>query len=313
MRGNLAIKQLKSEFQHKKSLFLGGITIKTYNTVYLSARKRLRLAGIEASDAEARLIVTFSSGKSVEQFMRDRNLYVTNVSFEKTVEDLLDRRIAGEPIAYLLGEWEFFGMPITVSQDVLIPRIDTEVLAGSVIAELKNNLNGKRILDLCAGSGCVGLAIAANVPFARVILSDKSQKVLKICRANTNRNKLTRTVTSIELDALEEPPMLLGAFDFIVSNPPYIPTRDIETLDRSVRDFEPREALDGGDDGLIFFRSITSKWKTVLKENGRIAFECGEGQAEAVRGILSDNGFQDIKTVRDTLDIERVVMATVNK
>ncbi len=269
------------------------------------------MAGIDTSDAEARLIVTAASGKSVEQFMRDRNLYVTDGTFENTVEDLISRRVAGEPIAYILGEWEFYGMPLTISRDVLIPRVDTEVLAGAVISELKNNLNGKRILDLCAGSGCIGLAIAANVPFSRVLLADKSQEALRVCRANTNRNKLTRSVTSIELDALEEPPMLLGVFDFIVSNPPYIPTWEIETLDSSVKDYEPVAALDGGADGLDFFRSIASKWKTVLKEKGRIAFECGAGQAEAVRGIFEENGFTDLKTVKDTLDIERVVIAAI--
>ena len=281
--------------------------------MYLTARKRLRMAGFDTSDSEARLIVTTAAGKSVEQFMRDRNLYVTDATFENTVETLIDRRIAGEPIAYILGEWEFYGMPLTVNRDVLIPRIDTEVLAEATISELKNNLHGKRILDLCAGSGCVGLVIAANVPFSRVILADKSPEALKTCRVNTIRNKLTRSVTSIELDALEEPPMLVGVFDFIVSNPPYIPTWEIETLDKSVRDYEPIAALDGGTDGLEFYKFIASKWKTVLKENGRIAFECGAGQAEDVRGILTDNGYTDIKTVKDTLDIERVVIATVSK
>jgi release factor glutamine methyltransferase len=284
--------------------------MKTYNEVYLEARKRLRMAGIETSDAEARLIVTTASGKTVEQFMRDRNLYMPDDAFENAVKDLLDRRVGGEPIAYILGEWEFYGMPITVSRDVLIPRVDTEVLADAVISELKNDLRGKRILDLCAGTGCVGLAIAANIPFTRVILADSSPEALRLCRANTIRNKLTRSVTTVELDALREPPMLLGLFDLIVSNPPYIPTGEIGTLDASVRDFEPHEALDGGADGLDFFRSISSKWKTILKENGRVAFECGAGQAGTVRGILADNGYKDIRTVKDTLDIERVVIAS---
>ncbi len=284
--------------------------MKTYNEVYLAARKRLRMAGIETSDAEARLIVTTASGKSVEQFMRDRNLYMADDAFENAVKDLLDRRVGGEPIAYILGEWEFYGMPLTVSRDVLIPRVDTEVLADAVISELKNDLRGKRILDLCAGTGCIGLAVAANIPFTRVILADTSPEALRLCRANTIRNKLTRSVTTIELDALREPPMLLGVFDFIVSNPPYIPTGEIETLDASVRDFEPREALDGGADGLDFFRSVASKWKTVLKDNGRVAFECGAGQAGAVRGIFADSGYTDIRTVKDTLDIERVVIAS---
>jgi release factor glutamine methyltransferase len=130
--------------------------MKTYNEVYLEARKRLRMAGIETSDAEARLIVTTASGKTVEQFMRDRNLYMPDDAFENAVKDLLDRRVGGEPIAYILGEWEFYGMPITISRDVLIPRVDTEVLADTVISELKNDLRGKRILDLCPAPAASG-------------------------------------------------------------------------------------------------------------------------------------------------------------
>ena len=119
----------------------------------------------------------------------------------------------------------------------------------------RDNLNGVRVLDMCAGTGCVGLAIAANLPFCRVLLADKSQEALRISRANTIKNNLTRRVTSIELDALEAPPMLLGLFDIIVCNPPYIPTGDLKELDRSVREFEPLVALDGGPDGLRFFRA----------------------------------------------------------
>nr|WP_073080428.1 peptide chain release factor N(5)-glutamine methyltransferase [Sporobacter termitidis] len=284
----------------------------TYNDIFLTARKKLRDADIEAYDMESRLIVITASGKTKEQFMRDRHLYVTEVGFENDVEAMVRRRVAGEPIAYILSEWEFYGMPLTVSRDVLIPRVDTEVLVDVVVALYKDNLNGTRVLDMCAGSGCIGLAIAANVPFCRVLLADKSQEALKICRANTIRNNLTRSVTSIELDALEGPPMLMGLFDLIVCNPPYIPTGDIPGLDVSVRDFEPREALDGGEDGLQFYRGVSSKWKSVLKDDGRIVFECGVGQAEGVRAILEENGFTDIATYKDSLNIDRVVTGILN-
>jgi release factor glutamine methyltransferase len=242
--------------------------------------------------------------------MRDRHLYVTEDTFAHDVDSMLERRIDGEPIAYILGEWEFYGLPITVSRGVLIPRTDTEVLADAVIRLYRGNLNGTRVLDLCAGSGCVGLAIAAHVPFCRVLLADKSTEALRLCRANTVLNRLTRSASSMELDALEPPPLLLGLFDVIVCNPPYIPTDDIAGLDRSVRDFEPRAALDGGPDGLVFYRSIASKWKAVLKTGGRVAFECGLGQADEVRGILEQNGYNDIAIHKDTLDIDRVLVAT---
>ena len=288
----------------------GGIQINTYNDIVLDARKRLRAAGIEAFDQEARLICVAASGKTRERFMRDRHLYVTEETYSKDVEALLDRRVGGEPIAYILGEWEFYGLPLTISRDVLIPRVDTEVLVDAVIALYKKNSNNLRVLDLCSGSGCIGLALAVHIPFCRILLADKSPEALKIGRQNAVRNNLTRRVTSMELDALEAPPMLLGAFDAIVSNPPYIPTGDLGGLDHSVRDYEPPAALDGGPDGLVFYRSIASKWKSVLKAGGRIAFECGVGQVGLVAAVLTENGLTDISVCKDTLDIDRVVIAT---
>jgi release factor glutamine methyltransferase len=281
--------------------------------VFLEVRKKLREAGIEAFDFESRLIAVAASGKTKEMFMRDRHLYVPDDSFENAAESLVRRRISGEPMAYILGEWEFYGLPLNVNNHVLIPRVDTEVLVDAVRDVLRDNLNGIRVLDMCAGTGCVGLAIAANLPFCRVLLADKSQEALRISRANTIKNNLTRRVTSIELDALEAPPMLLGLFDIIVCNPPYIPTGDLKELDRSVREFEPLVALDGGPDGLRFFRSISSEWKSVLKDKGLLAFECGAGQAEQVRAIMEQNGFKDFRTYKDSLNIDRVIIGTVHK
>ncbi len=260
---------------------------------------------------ESRLIATAASGKMKEQFMRDRHFYVPDEVYENAVDSMMQRRIAGEPIAYILGEWEFYGLPINVNRSVLIPRVDTEVLVDAVRDLFKENLDGMRVLDMCAGSGCIGLAIAANLPFCRVLLADKSQEALRICRANTMKNNLTRSVTSIELDALEAPPMLLGLFDIIVSNPPYIQTEEIKTLSPSVKDFEPVMALDGGPDGLAFYRSISSNWKSVLKDNGYIAFECGQGQAGQVCSIMEQNNFTDIKVYKDSLGIERVIIGTI--
>jgi release factor glutamine methyltransferase len=290
----------------------GGIKIKTYNDVFLEVRKRLREVGVEAFDLEARLIAVAASGKTKEQFMRDRHLYVPDDIFENAADGLLQRRISGEPIAYILGEWEFYGLPVNVNHHVLIPRVDTEVLVDAVRDLFRDNLDGIRVLDMCAGSGCIGLAIAANLPFCRVLLADKSQEALKICRANTMKNNLTRRVSSIELDALEAPPMLLGLFDIIVCNPPYIPTGEIRELDPSVRDYEPAVALDGGPDGLQFYRSITAEWKSILKDKGCMAFECGAGQADMVRRIMEQNGFTDIKVYKDSLNIDRVVIGTYN-
>ena len=157
----------------------------------------------------------------------------------------MDRHLAGEPVAYLIGEWEFYGLPLDISRDVLIPRPDTEVLAQQAIEYVRTQ-GECRVLDLCAGSGCIGLAIAAQVTSARVVLGEWSDAALKICRQNIRRNSLSGRVVPMQTDAREKPEKSLGEFQCIVSNPPYIPRADIDGLDVSVRDYEPHLALDGG-------------------------------------------------------------------
>jgi len=285
--------------------------MKTYSEIYLGARRRLRAADIEAHDLEARLIVSYASGKTREEYIASNRFYVTDPTIEQTVNNLIDRRLNGEPVAYLVEEWEFLGLPIMVNRSVLIPRIDSELLAEVSISLLKRRGWQTRLLDLCAGSGCIGLAISANVPTCRVVLADISDKALAICRKNMLKNGLSRHVTTIEVDVTESPPALLGRFDLIVSNPPYIPTDDIQTLDSSVRDFEPHEALDGGYDGLHFIRAIAAHWTTLLKPGGNLVLECGIGQFDAVCEIMRYAGYEDIKIFTDTGGIERVVVGTL--
>ena len=226
----------------------------TYNNLYLDIRQQLKKAGIEEATLEARELVCFGTGKSREQLQRDGGLYASPV-LEGRVRDLVARHLAGEPVAYLIGEWEFYGLPLDISRDVLIPRSDTEVLAGQAIEYLKT-LGECRVLDLCAGSGCIGLAAASQVPRARVVLGEWSDGALKICRQNIRRNGLSGRVVPMQANALEKPERSLGEFQCIISNPPYIPAGDIEGLDVSVKDYEPHMALDGGEDGLDFYRSI---------------------------------------------------------
>ena len=280
--------------------------MKTYNDIYIVARKQLKEAGVASFGLEARLLVAGAAGKTLEKFMQDLNLYV-NDGFEEIVRGMIRRRLHGEPIAYITGEWEFYGMPLNVNNDVLIPRVDTEVLADRAIELLKGRVGRPRVLDLCCGCGCIGLAIAEHVPSSRVILADKSLKALGVSRSNVLRNNLTRSVTCVEADALKAPPMLLGRFDMIVCNPPYIPTSDLKTLDPSVRDYEPVLALDGGRDGLDFYRAVTARWKSVLKDRGCLMFECGIGQAAQVSNIMEACGFENVKVFQDTLEIDRVV------
>ena len=281
----------------------------TYNDLYLDVRRQLRESGVESSTLEARELVCFGTGKSREELARDSRLYASPER-EAQVRRLVERRMAGEPVAYLIGEWEFYGLPLDISQDVLIPRADTEVLAEQAIAYIQT-LGECRVLDLCAGSGCVGLAIAAQAPQARVVLGELNDSALKICRQNIRRNGLSGRVMPVQTDAREMPARSLGEFQCIVSNPPYIPTGDIAGLEVSVRDYEPHLALDGGADGLDFYRSISRDWREALSPGGRLFFEVGIGQADPVLRLMRSQGFGDLQVIKDRNSIPRVVRGTL--
>ena len=281
----------------------------TYNDLYLEVRRQLRESGVEASTLEARELVCFGTGKNREELTRDSRLYASPER-EAQVRRLVERRMAGEPVAYLIGEWEFYGLPLDISQDVLIPRADTEVLAEQAIAYIQQ-LGECRVLDLCAGSGCVGLAIASQAPQARVVLGEIDDSALKICRQNIRRNSLSARVTPIQMDAREKPARSLGEFQCIISNPPYIPTGDIAGLEPSVRDYEPHMALDGGADGMDFYRTITEQWKEALAPGGRLYFEVGIGQADPVLRLMRSQGFGDLQIIKDHHKIPRVVLGAL--
>ena len=284
----------------------------TYNDLYLDARKALKGAGVEQAQLEARELLCFASGKDRGEFLRDLPLYASD-GVEGRFRGLLDRRLKGEPVAYLIGEWEFYGLTLDVCRDVLIPRPDTETLVERGILHVRDLPDGARVLDLCAGSGCVGLAMADNCPNTRVILAEWCGDALRVCRQNILRCALSQQVSAAQVDALEPPPRILRDFDLIVCNPPYIPTLEVGRLDVSVRDYEPRMALDGGEDGLKFYRSIAKKWKCALKPGGKLIFEVGYDQAQAVRDIMARNGYQDLRTTMDPGMHWRVVEGSVEQ
>ena len=281
----------------------------TYNDLYLDIRRRLRAADSGDPTLEARELVAFACGKTKEELLRDGRLYVTP-EVEARVRALVQRHLDGEPTAYLIGEWEFYGLPLDISRDVLIPRPDTEVLAGLAI-DFVETQGECRVLDLCAGSGCVGLAVASQCPGSRVVLGELSEGALRICRQNIRRNGLSGRVVPMQMDALAPPPAQLGEFRCLVSNPPYIPAGDIPGLDPSVRDFEPHMALDGGEDGLDFYRNLAGEWKNALSVGGKIFLEVGIGQADDVLRLLRTQGFGDLEITKDLNGIPRVVHGTL--
>ena len=214
-------------------------------------------------------------------------------------------------MAYLIGEWEFYGLTLEVTPAVLIPRVDTETLAEAAVG-FARSLGKCRLLDLCTGSGCIGLAVAANAPDCRALLGDISEEALGVCRRNVRRCGLADRVKAEVLDLLAPPPEAIGLFDCITCNPPYITRGEMEALDRSVKDFEPHLALCGGEDGLDFYRAAVKNWKNALTEKGRLYFEVGAGQADQVRRLMAGEGFADINILPDTQGIGRVVYGTRN-
>ena len=278
----------------------------TYNDIYLSTRNLLRQRGIEGHDLEARLLVAAASGKTVTALLRDMSLYASR-QIEEKVTDFTARRLRGEPVAYITGTWEFYGLPIITTPDVLIPRMDTEVLIDLAKELLMGVKMDARILDLCCGSGCITCAMGHEFPASRLVAVDISANALDICRKNIVANRMEGRVICMQTDALSSPPLGIGEFDMIISNPPYIATDEILTLDSSVRDHEPTWALDGGADGLKFYKAIIKYWKSILKPGGYLIFEVGEGQAEAVGEMLHWAGFSYVGTRKDTLGIDRAV------
>ena len=277
----------------------------TYNNLYMDIRQKLHRAGIDAATLEARELVAFAAGKTRQELLRDGGLYVS--------QEVEQRAAAlAEPLAYLIGEWSFCGMDLDINESVLIPRVDTEVLAEQAIGYVKT-LPEPRVLDLCAGSGCVGLAVAKFCPGSHVVLGELMEGALRVCRQNIRRSGLTTQALPWQVDVLDGPPPRFGEFDCIVSNPPYIPDADIAGLDASVRDYEPLSALKGGADGLDFYRAISEKWRAALRTGGRLYFEVGIGQADDVLRIMRAQGFGDIDVVPDTAGIPRVVYGTLRE
>lgn len=283
--------------------------VKTYGELYQDTR-RVLLETENAQDAGvlARMLICHVSGKNHAQFLADRDLYAGETIVEG-VEKGLKRLLAGEPIAYILGQWEFYGLPMLVSPKVLIPRDDTCAVAELAIRQALFLDKDPRILDLCCGSGCIGLAVASRVKDAKVTLADVSLDALAVAKENTALNKLTGRVRCVQADALKPAFPFLGKFDLIVSNPPYITAKEMLELPVSVKDYEPHLALYGGEDGLDFYRAIAQNFAPALKPGGYLCFEFGMGQGDDVCRILEINGYTILERTRDYNSRERAVLA----
>ena len=274
--------------------------------VYAENRKRLENAGVTGGEGDLCALIAFETGLSYGEVRKrlllsggcDAFFEVTDAETIRRINADVDRRLAGEPVQYITGETDFYGRTFFTAPGVLIPRFDTECVVDVVLERLRPDGD---LLDLCCGSGCIGLT-AAICRGARVTLADVSEAALELTRKNAAHFGIDARI--VHCDVLAERPE--GLFDMVVSNPPYIPTRDLAGLSVEVKN-EPVLALDGGEDGLLFYRRIAPSFYDTLRPGGFLVFEVGEGEASAVSDILQQCGYRSIDTRRDYGGIERVV------
>lgn len=269
-----------------------------------------KLNEIEDGNVEAGFILESVTGFNRTELLFNFNNLITDEQLSQA-DEMAERRLSGEPIQYILGCWDFMGFSFKVGEGVLIPRPETEILVERILDEIKD-ANEPVIYDLCSGSGCIGLSIAKTRSDAKVFLVEKSLQALKYL--NENHKNLCcegNNTTVIQGDILRfEDFSDLPSADVIVSNPPYIRSDEIPFLQSEVLR-EPHMALDGGDDGLIFYRTLVFDWSKKLKKNGFMAFECGEDQAKDICNLFNEINF-DNETVNDYNNIQRIVIGRSN-
>ena len=287
--------------------------VMTLSQLYQQSRKSLLIKeDAESATFLARQLLCHASGMTREQILANLDMPASKETCE-AMERMTARILFGEPLAYVLGEWEFYGMKLFVNSHVLIPRDDTCAVADLAIGQALHLESNPRILDLCTGSGCIGLAIANRIKDAKVTLADISREALLVAKKNITAHKLSGRVSCVQVDALQKPPAFLGKFDLIVSNPPYITTEEMQELPNSVKDYEPHLALHGGEDGLEFYQSIAENFSGALKSGGYLCFEFGMGQGNAVCRMLEENGFTILERSKDYNERERAVLARYDR
>ncbi len=260
--------------------------------------------GIEDPAREAEILITGILHISrTELYARD---IAVQEDMSKHITDMAVRRTMGEPIQYLIGYVLFYGLTLYVGKGVLIPRPETELLVDETIQQIRRRASPLNILDLCTGSGCIALALARHLPEAIVYGVDSSEAAMVYATQNALANDIRNV--RFKLGDLFAPVDSLR-FDCIVSNPPYVRHDEIETLQVEIREHEPVQALDGGRDGLDFYRKIFRAAASHLVENGIIMLEIGFGQAEAIRQLAVRSGFTQVNFMKDFAGIERIIAA----
>lgn len=272
----------------------------TYRQLLEVGKERLKAQQIADFETDAWYLLSFVSGMDRAGYLMHMGAE-TPAEYAETYKKLIEKRAAHIPLQHLTGEQEFMGHRFLVSPDVLVPRQDTEVLVEEAAKRLRA---GMKVLDLCTGSGCIIISLCLECPGIEAYGSDISDRALQIAVKNA---KINQTEIQFSRGNLFE--AVSGPFDMIVSNPPYIPSRVIDGLMEEVREHEPLLALDGGEDGLSFYRRIAEEGRRHLKDSGFLFLEIGHDQSEAVRYILEEDGYEEIHIVKDLAGQTRVVHA----
>ncbi len=274
----------------------------TYAQAILEGTAALQIAGVPDFDLDAGFLLEFCCGLTRTRRLMVMQEQIPQDQLEK-YREYIEKRAQRIPLQHLTGEQEFYGRPFMVNENVLVPRQDTETLAEAAIKWLKGRPEDKRrVLDLCTGSGCLATTIALEVKGSVVSASDLSEKALEVAGANVVKNGAAVKLIRSDLFADIE-----DTFDLIISNPPYIPTRDIQDLEAEVKDHDPMMALDGGADGLDFYRLIAEQSPRYLSEDGALFVEIGNEQGKDTEALFAENGFTGVKTLKDLGGNDRVV------
>ena len=264
----------------------------------LLRKGQIELTGMAEAKVDAMLLFEYVTGFDRMRLITDGGLECSP-DVEASYLSLIGKRKEHVPVQYIMGYTYFYGRRFYVTKDVLIPRFDTEILVSSAL----DCMDGReKILDMCTGSGCIAITVALEKSNTCVIAADISMAALEV--AKTNASKLVADVTFVQSDLFEH---IDGRYDMIISNPPYIESAVIESLDPAVKDMEPRLALDGGMDGLDIYRRLVFDATSHLEDDGILILEIGYNQGEALSALLTENGFEDIEVIKDLAGLDRVV------
>ena len=281
----------------------------TAKEIYLEIRDILISGGVDSPENDARELIAHFLGEN-RMALASAEAHDVSDSKRLAVIEAAKKRAGGYPLQYILGSWSFMGIDLDVCEGVLIPRDDTEVCVRECMALLSQRHGPFRIIDLCSGSGAIALALSAYYPDAEITAAELSETAFSVLCRNIEKNGASN-VRAVKEDILTCADIFPdGSFDAIISNPPYIPSSELQTLQREVQS-EPAMALDGGADGLDFYRAIASLWVRKLKQGGIIALEIGEEQSGSVCELLENNGVTGLRVTKDLGFLDRAVTGIV--